>query len=129
EHSSTKTSYVIDDQSGTIDAVTYVGTDDGDSKAMVLMENTYGRVTGSLRTTKGGASNSKYIITFKVSPVLDMNEVISHGLEVLQVPMKLKKLKEQQTQKVGLSTSNNAGSSLSNSMIGNNLGETSIGAN
>ncbi|CAG7728368.1 unnamed protein product, partial [Allacma fusca] len=77
EHSSTKTSYVIDDQSGTIDAVTYVGTDDGDSKAMVLMENTYGRVTGSLRTTKG---------------------------EVLQVAMKLKKLKEQQmdTTKVGL---------------------------
>jgi hypothetical protein len=54
------------------------------------MEGSYGRVVGALRSTKG----KKYLVIFKYLPVIDMNEVTAHMLEVIQVPMRLKKLQE-----------------------------------
>ena len=70
---------------------------------MVLSENTYGRIIGSLRTSKGGSgSSSKYVLMFKCFPVLDLNELTSHGLEILRIPLKLKKLKEQQVRNYGV---------------------------
>ena len=59
---------------------------------MILVEGTYGRIVGGLRSQKG----IKYLIIYKVFPVMDLNEVTCHNLEVLQVPLKLRKLKEQQ---------------------------------
>jgi hypothetical protein len=54
------------------------------------VEGTYGRVVGALRSTKG----LKYILIFRYLPLLDMNELTAHLLEVIQVPMKLKKAKD-----------------------------------
>ncbi|CAG7719325.1 unnamed protein product, partial [Allacma fusca] len=47
---------------GTIEAHTYIGTEDNSmGPPLVLTENTYGKIIGSARTTKGGSGNSKYI--------------------------------------------------------------------
>lgn len=61
----------------------------------MICEGSYGRITGALRTLKG----QKYIIIFKSEPVTDLNEITCHLLEVMQTPMKLKKLRAAEDQK------------------------------
>jgi len=59
---------------------------------MLLLEGTYGRVVGSLRAQR--TDGQRYMVIYKVFPVIDMNELTCHNLEVIQVPLKLRKLKE-----------------------------------
>lgn len=70
----------------------------------VPVEGTYGRITGAPRSSKTGA---KYLIIYRFFPVMDMNELTAHMLEVTQLPMILKKLKE--TEVCHLSTYNVCG--------------------
>ncbi len=90
EQSTTKMSLYIDDQTGTIECVNYVGTDGSPDILFVPAEGSYGRVVGGLRNSKG----TRYLVIYKFLPVTDMNEMTSHLLEVMQLQMKLKKLKE-----------------------------------
>jgi len=99
EDTSTKITYVMEDQTGSIEAICYIGSDDT-ARPLPLEEGTYGRLVGTLRTTKGNSGTSKYLIVYKAIQVLDMNEITSHGLEVLRVPISLKKLRERQTTKI-----------------------------
>ncbi|CAL8139420.1 unnamed protein product [Orchesella dallaii] len=121
ETSTTKISMHIEDQTGTIECVNYVGTDgDTSSEPTMLAEGTYGRVVGALRSMK----NQKYVIIFKSAPVTDLNEVTCHILEVIQTRMKLKKLKESDAQKPAIGGTDN---SFSNSMLAGGLGPTGTG--
>jgi len=119
ETTTTKNSFFIDDQTATIEAVNYVGTDDEGTVGFntVLVEGTYGRIIGALRVAKG----AKYIIIFKVFPISNMNEVTCHAFEVMYAAMKLKKLREAETMKTGVGMSSGLNNVLSNSMIGNNM--------
>jgi len=120
ETSTTKVSMYLDDQTGTIECINYVGTDGDSSEPTMLAEATYGRVVGALRKMKG----QKYVIIFKTAPVTDLNEITCHMLEVIQTRMKLKKLKEADAQKPAPGTSDN---SFGNSMLAGGLGPTGTG--
>jgi len=64
---------------------------EGDNPELPILpiEETYGRVVGGLRSTKG----HKYILIYKFFPVTDLNELTAHMLEVIQIPIKLNKVK------------------------------------
>jgi len=123
EDTSTKISYVIEDQTGSIEAIYYIGGDDN-ARPCPLEEGVYARLFGSLRTTKGATGTSKYLIVFKAVQVLDMNEITTHGLEVLCVPIRLRKYNEKKNAQIN----SGADPALPNSMLaapsgeGNNFG-------
>jgi len=121
ETTTTKVAFVMDDQTATIEAINYVGTD-GDGvpdTQTILSEGSYGRVVGQLRTQKG----SKYVIIFKVFPVTDMNELTCHSLEVLQVPIRLKRLREQEASRTGVGLTNDMNNTLTTSMMGSSFSD------
>jgi len=122
ETSTTRVSFLLDDQTGTIEAINYVGTDEvgGVEPQTELLEGTYGRIVGSLRSQRG--TGEKYLIIYKVFPVTDMNEVTCHGLEVIQVPLKLKKLKELEARKTGVGLGAGMDNTFSTSMVGGGFG-------
>jgi len=77
EISSTKATYTLEDISGRINAHLWV--EDGATIGTNIMINTYVRVIGSLRHQ----ANTKSIMIFKIRPVIGINEVNTHYLEVV----------------------------------------------
>jgi len=121
ESTTTKMSMWIDDQTGTMECINYVGTEgDSNSEPTMLSEGTYGRIVGALRSMKG----SKYLIIFKAFPVTDLNEITMHLLEVIQNGQKLLKLRTAEEAKAagGGATTGGMSNTFSNSMIATNLG-------
>ncbi|KAG2460979.1 RFA2B protein, partial [Polypterus senegalus] len=57
------------------------------SESIVIPPGTYVKVTGHLRSFQG----KKSLVAFKIAPLEDMNELISHILEVVQAHMILSK--------------------------------------
>ncbi|XP_021946100.1 replication protein A 32 kDa subunit-B [Folsomia candida] len=116
EQTTVKISIQIDDQTGVIDCINYTGADAVEAAAEIPFLPTvgnYGRIVGALRSMKG----SKYIIIFKFLPIGDLNELTAHLLEVVQLPMKLKKLKETEALKTGVGMMGG----LSNSLMANSM--------
>lgn len=83
ETSSTKITYLLEDSTGRIDA--HYWLEEGDTlKAPDVMVNKYATVYGSVRSQGG----QKTLMVFKMLPVNDPNEVVTHVLEVLNARYK-----------------------------------------
>lgn len=83
ETSSTKITYLLEDSTGRIDA--HYWLEEGDTlKAPDVMVNNYATVFGSVRSQGG----QKTLMVFKMLPVNDPNEVVTHVLEVLNARYK-----------------------------------------
>ncbi|XP_023219081.1 replication protein A 32 kDa subunit-like [Centruroides sculpturatus] len=86
DEQSTRIVYTIDDMTGApLEVQMWIGEnmEVTNEKRSSIMENSYVRVTGSMRTVKG----NKLLIAFKVSPVKEVNEITMHLLEVLHTNM------------------------------------------
>jgi replication factor A2 len=119
---STRVSFIIDDQTGVIEAVQHVGADDGVlDTATILAEGTYGRVVGLLRAPTKGATGKKYLLIHKVTPVIDVNEITVHILEVLQLSAKLKQMKAGLDAKINAVT-NGLNNAVPSAMFGTTFG-------
>jgi len=119
EQTTTKISYQIDDGTGLMEGVVYVGSD-GDASTtatavpqVIMLEGTYGRVVGALRKNK----DTKYITIFKSMPITDMNEVTCHMMEVAMLPKKLKKMLDEEEAATGFGGGGMLEGALPNSMI------------
>lgn len=81
--SSTKITYTVEDSTGRIEA--HYWLEEGDTlKAPDVMLNKYATVFGSVRSQGG----QKTLMVFKMLPVNDPNEVVTHLLEVLNARYK-----------------------------------------
>ncbi|XP_061402903.1 replication protein A 32 kDa subunit [Musca vetustissima] len=81
--SSTKITYTLEDSTGRIEA--HYWLEEGDtSKAPNVMLNKYATVYGSVRSQGG----QKTLMVFKMLPVNDPNEVVTHILEMLNARYK-----------------------------------------
>jgi len=83
--SATNLSYVVDDMSGpTFEVRQFVDNDENTPEAervTLVRENVYVRIYGHLRSFNGKRS----IVAFTVRPLMDLNELTSHLLEMLYV--------------------------------------------
>ncbi|KAJ3663193.1 hypothetical protein Zmor_007497 [Zophobas morio] len=86
---STKATCLIEDQSGSIQAILWLETD-GDSISALppVKENCYVRVFGSIRTQDG----SKMIMILKIIPIDDLNVVTHHRLQIIHAKVYAEKL-------------------------------------
>uniref|UniRef100_A0A1A9USE6 OB domain-containing protein n=1 Tax=Glossina austeni TaxID=7395 RepID=A0A1A9USE6_GLOAU len=78
ETSSTKITYLLEDNTGQITAHYWLEEDDN-LKAPDVMLNKYATVYGSVRSQGG----QKTIMVFQMLPINDPNEIVTHVLEVL----------------------------------------------
>lgn len=84
-----KMSLYIDDQTGTIECVSYIGTDEEDhSHVTMLSKGSYARVIGAFRSMKG----IKYLLIYKCHALTDLNELTCHLLEVIRTGQKMKQI-------------------------------------
>jgi len=114
---STKITYSISDSTGVIDAVQWLESDnedDNDSRAN-LMENTYCRLAGSVRSHQG----KRNLMIFKISPVTDLNRITTHILQVMHTQLKLENISKMQDGSMGGGQMNVGGSgAMSHSLVG-----------
>ena len=111
-----KTTYEIEDNSGTLNAVHWTDSDKGPVSGDRVSEGMHAKVLGLIRSQKG----EKHIMVFRVSGVEGKEEVDAHKLEVVYAKMKLKQLKDKENQAIGANP-------LSNSMVGGFGGNTGVG--
>ncbi|XP_042869677.1 replication protein A 32 kDa subunit-A-like [Penaeus japonicus] len=113
---STKITYTIDDTTGLIDAVQWIdadqeGGDDG-SKGP-LMEMTYCRVAGSIRSHQG----KRNLMVFRIVPITDLNFITTHILEVIHTQLKLQHIETLQSSG-GMRSMSGPSGMMSNSLVG-----------
>ncbi|XP_066573514.1 replication protein A 32 kDa subunit [Amia ocellicauda] len=88
EKAPTNVLYKVDDMTGPpMDIRQWVDTDEAGRENIVVPPGTYVKVCGHLRSFQGKTS----VVAFKVRPLEDMNELISHMLEVVHAHMQLSK--------------------------------------
>lgn len=110
EQTATKTVYILDDNSGEIEAIHWTDADAGESSmsGTAVTEGMQGRVIGSVRSQGG----KKHIMVFRISPLESKAEADSHEIECVYAKFKLRQLTENENRAIG------ANSGLSNSMVG-----------
>ncbi|XP_054085333.1 replication protein A 32 kDa subunit isoform X2 [Zeugodacus cucurbitae] len=109
--SSTKITYSLEDHTGQIEA--HYWLEEGDSsKAPDIMLNHYVKLYGSVRTQ----GSQKMLMVFKMSAIMNSNEVCTHILEVLNARYK----SEEFATKGGNVSTGNAGSIGFSSSSGDN---------
>ncbi|XP_069751343.1 replication protein A 32 kDa subunit isoform X2 [Narcine bancroftii] len=88
EKAPTNILYKLDDMTAPpMDVRQWVDTDEAGSENIVVPPGTYVKVAGHLRSFQ----NKKSLVAFKIMPLEDMNELISHMLEVVQAHLLLNK--------------------------------------
>ncbi|XP_076441239.1 replication protein A 32 kDa subunit-B-like [Babylonia areolata] len=84
KESQTRVDYEIDDMTGPVLQVRHFSDQDenlpDDQREEPLRENTYVRVCGHVRSFQG----KRNVVAFKVLPVVDMNELTCHMLEIIR---------------------------------------------
>jgi len=112
---STKITYTISDSTGTIDAVQWLESDneDDDGSRAALMENTYCRLAGSVRSHQG----KRNLMVFKISPVTDLNLITTHILQVMHTQLKLENIAKMQNDG-GMGGGTMGGGGMSHSLVG-----------
>lgn len=114
---STKITYTISDSTGTIDTVQWLESDneDDDGSRAALMENTYCRLAGSVRSHQG----KRNLMIFKIAPITDLNLITTHILQVMHTQLKLENISKMQNGGgMGGGQSSMGGSGLSHSLAG-----------
>jgi len=113
---STKITYTISDSTGTIDAVQWLESDneDDDGSRAALMENTYCRLAGSVRSHQG----KRNLMIFKIAPITDLNLITTHILNVMHSQLKLENIAKMQKDGGMGGGSMNVGGGMSHSLVG-----------
>jgi len=114
---STKITYTITDSTGTIDTVQWLESDneDDDGSRAALMENTYCRLAGSVRSHQG----KRNLMIFKIAPITDLNLITTHILQVMHSQLKLENISKMQSDGgMGGGQMSTGGSGLSHSLAG-----------
>ncbi|XP_043916039.1 replication protein A 32 kDa subunit isoform X2 [Protopterus annectens] len=89
EKAPTNILYKVDDMTAApMDVRQWVDTDEAGSENVVVPPGSYVKVAGHLRSFQ----NKKSLVAFKIMPLEDMNEFISHMLEVVHAHMLLNKV-------------------------------------
>ncbi|XP_053560760.1 replication protein A 32 kDa subunit [Bombina bombina] len=84
EKAPTNILYKVDDMTAApMDVRQWVDTDEASCENMVVPPGSYVKVAGHLRSFQ----NKKSVVAFKITPIEDMNEFVSHMLEVVQSHM------------------------------------------
>lgn len=115
---STKITYSISDSTGMIDAVQWLESDseDDNEHRASLMENTYCRLAGSVRSHQG----KRNLMIFKIAPVTDLNRITTHILQVMHTQLKLENISKMQDGTMGGGQMNvgGSGTGMSHSLVG-----------
>ncbi|XP_040280270.1 replication protein A 32 kDa subunit [Bufo bufo] len=86
EKAPTNILYKVDDMTAApMDIRQWVDTDEASHENVVVPPGSYVKVSGHLRSFQ----NKKSVVAFKIAPIEDMNEFVSHMLEVVQAHMSL----------------------------------------
>ncbi|KAM8975821.1 replication protein A 32 kDa subunit isoform 2-T2 [Pelodytes ibericus] len=86
EKAPTNILYKVDDMTAApMDIRQWVDTDEASCESIVVPPGSYVKVAGHLRSFQ----NKKSVVAFKIAPIEDMNEFVSHMLEVVQAHMSL----------------------------------------
>lgn len=111
---STKVTYLLDDNSGRVRAIKWL---DSETEEDPLMENTYCRVHGTFKTHQG----NKQLLALHIEPIHNFNWVTSHLLEVIHTRLQLQRLQKEGSgggmDKGGVAMAGSSGT-MSNSMVG-----------
>uniref|UniRef100_A0A8C5LVD8 Replication factor A protein 2 n=1 Tax=Leptobrachium leishanense TaxID=445787 RepID=A0A8C5LVD8_9ANUR len=84
EKAPTNILYKVDDMTAApMDIRQWVDTDESSCESIVVPPGSYVKVAGHLRSFQ----NKKSVVAFKIAPIEDMNEFVSHMLEVVQAHM------------------------------------------
>jgi len=114
ENAATKITYQIEDSTGVIDAIEYLG-EHGQEKEHY--EDSYVKIMGTIRTQ----GDKKHVMAFSIIDVLTEEERDFHALDVAYSHLKLKQLNQKQMGGSGNNMMDHSG--LSNSMmVGGSLG-------
>jgi len=108
-----KTTYIIDDDTGSVSAVHWTDGDKAITDGDAVSEGMHARVIGVVRSQKG----EKHIMVFRICGVEGRAEVDAHKLEVVYAKMKIKQLVDKENMTIGANP-------LSNSMVGGFGGAT-----
>jgi len=122
DHGETKSTIVIEDHLGTIEAVQWHDENSEspqDQEANGIIEGADVRIIGSVRTQQ----DKRYLMVFRVSLVQSEEEKDSHKLEVEHAKLLIRKMNDKENAAIG---ANNYG--LSNSMMSSSAPSTGSGA-
>ncbi|XP_071441200.1 replication protein A 32 kDa subunit [Hetaerina americana] len=113
EISSTKITYVIQDDTGSINASIFIDTGDGnDASNQPVVENSYYRLVGSIRMVQG----KPFLMALKMMPLCELNELTTHLLEVIHTNVTAQQLLKKKENLSIPAVNNNT--SLPNSLMG-----------
>lgn len=116
EATSVKVTYVLEDNTGCIEGVNWIDGEDGGQAAQPqAVENTYCRLSGTIRTQ----GDKRYIMVFNIQQIEDFNEVTTHFLEVALFSKKAEARSAGGVRDadVGNTMSNGGGNNLTNSLM------------
>ncbi|KAK2579272.1 hypothetical protein KPH14_008231 [Odynerus spinipes] len=109
EQATTKTTYHIEDETGTITAVKWLEADKQSAESSVEV-NVYVRVHGMIRNH----NNVRHILVLSIEPIKDLNELTNHLLEVTYVSLKSKETSKAETKAENMSEVNMESSTYMN---------------
>ncbi|XP_067006787.1 replication protein A 32 kDa subunit [Anabrus simplex] len=118
EATSTKITYTLSDDTGTVNAVLWL---EGPVENNDVVEHTYCRVYGSLRTHQG----KRHVMIFKIHAIKTLNELTFHILEVVDCNLAAQQMKFEEEQQSSVSTNSNF--TLSNSLMDVKMNDRSLG--
>jgi replication factor A2 len=84
DHSSTKITYLLEDNSGQIEGHYWLDNDGDNNQTPQVMLNSYAKIVGSARNAGG----NKTLMIYKMIPIKQANRVTTHLLEVLNARYK-----------------------------------------
>lgn len=88
DKSMTNIQYIVDDMTAApMDVKQWVDAEEPGMDGTVIPPGTYVKVSGNLRSFQ----NNRSLVAFRIRPLEDMNEIISHMLEVVNAHMQLSK--------------------------------------
>uniref|UniRef100_A0A8D9ECX7 Replication protein A 32 kDa subunit n=1 Tax=Cacopsylla melanoneura TaxID=428564 RepID=A0A8D9ECX7_9HEMI len=115
--SSIKVNYLVQDNTGILSCVHWIDAEDHGYKP--LKENTFVKIVGHIKSLQDGKKN---LMIYSAQYVEDFNEVTSHMLEVVLIPLKAEKMKTvtqgDNYAKMQLQSNYGNDSSMNNSSVG-----------
>ena len=97
--SATKTTLVVDDQSGEIEVVQWINEDSRQKEKEAWSEGSHVKVIGNVRSQ--GEQSKKHVMAFKIQGVPTEAEMHAHLLEIVHSHLKIKQLQCQQNEAIG----------------------------
>ncbi|KAL1458107.1 hypothetical protein WDU94_008281 [Cyamophila willieti] len=115
--SSIKVNYLVQDNTGILSCVHWIDAEDHGYKP--LKENTFVKIVGHIKSLQDGKKN---LMIYSAQYIEDFNEVTSHMLEVVLIPLKSEKMKTvtqgDNYAKMQLQSNYGNDSSMNNSSVG-----------